>query len=271
MLLVDSHCHLDCLDYQTNHRDLADVVAKARARAVGHLLSVATTLEGFIRFQPQVQQHPDISLSCGVHPLNITTDLDSQQLYQLARDPQVVAIGETGLDYYYQTVPPAQQRQAFCQQIAVARQLKKPLIVHHRQAEQDLLLLLREQRAMDCGGVLHCFNGDRALATALLDLGLYLSLSGMVTFKNAQALREVALFIPLDRLLIETDAPYLAPLPYRGKENQPAYVREVADYVAALRGISLEQFAEATTANFCRLFQHPLIATLEATKSLDLE
>jgi TatD DNase family protein len=259
MLLVDSHCHLDCLDYQTNHRDIADVVAKARLRSVGHLLSVATTLEGFIQFQPQVQHHPEISLSCGVHPLNITSELDSHQLYQLAQDPQVVALGETGLDYYYQTVPAAQQRQAFCQHIAVARQLKKPLIVHHRQAEQDLLALLREQQAMDCGGVLHCFNGDRALATALLDLGFYLSLSGMLTFKNAQSLREVAALIPLDRLLIETDSPYLAPVPYRGKENQPAYVRDIADYLAYLKGIPLEQLAEATTANFCRLFQHPLL------------
>jgi TatD DNase family protein len=268
MLLVDSHCHLDCLDYQTTHRDIADVVAKAKARGVGHVLSIATTLEGFIQFQPQVQHYPEISLSCGVHPLNITADLDSHQLYHLAQDPQVVAIGETGLDYYYQTVPPAQQRQAFCQQIAVARQLKKPLIVHHRQAEQDLLMLLREQQAMDCGGVVHCFTGNRGLATALLDLGLYLSLSGIVTFKNAQALREVAQFIPLDRLLIETDAPYLAPLPYRGQENQPAYVREVGDYLASLRGISIEQLAGATTANFCRLFQRPLLATLEATTSL---
>ncbi|MEW9809878.1 MAG: YchF/TatD family DNA exonuclease [Candidatus Symbiodolus clandestinus] len=255
MLLVDSHCHLDLLDYTTEHQDLADVIRKAQSQRIGHLLSVATTLEGFVQFRPQVEAYPEISLACGVHPLNITAATAWDRLYRLAADPKVVALGETGLDYYYHTVPTEQQRHGLCQHITVARQLKKPLIIHLRQAEQDLLTVLREQQASECGGVIHCFTGDRATAEALLDLGFYISLSGIVTFKNAEALREVATFIPADRLLIETDSPYLAPIPYRGKPNQPAYLRAVAEFLASCRGESIEQLAETTTKNFNQLFQ----------------
>lgn len=254
MFLVDSHCHLDRLDYRELHTDLASVLQKAAARSVGHMLTVATSLEDFSNFFPRARELSAISFSCGVHPLNLSSRLDSEQLYKLALEPKVVAIGETGLDYHYQQEDLAVQRQALCQHIEVARRVAKPLIIHSRSASQDLIALLQSQRASECGGVMHCFNDSRENATTFLDMGFYLSISGIVTFRNAQELRAVVPFIPLDRLLIETDSPYLAPVPYRGKENQPSYVHEVAEAVAALKRITLERLAEATTENFYRLF-----------------
>lgn len=268
MLLADSHCHLDLLNYKKLHSSMADVVAKANGRGVGHLLSISTTLEGFCNLRQQVGQLAGISLSCGVHPLNVATGIDSDQLYQLASDPRVVALGETGLDYYYEhdhQQTTVEQRRAFCQHIEVARRIKKPLIIHTRNAQDETLALLRSEQATLCGGVVHCFSGDRAMASALLELGFYLSISGIITFHNANSLREVVAFIPLDRLLIETDSPYLAPVPYRGKENQPAYVREVAEALARLKNITLERVAEITSENFCQLFRIPSITCPQAT------
>lgn len=254
MLLVDSHCHLDSLNFDTLHHNVDDVLQKAKIRDVGFCLAVATTLPGYQAMAQLIGERNDVAFSCGVHPLNLDGGYDYAQLHRLASEAQVVALGETGLDYFYQKENISLQQESFREHIRIARQLNKPLIVHTRDARQDTLAILREENAQDCGGVLHCFTEDLATAQALLDLGFYISFSGIVTFRNAEPLRDVARYVPLDRMLIETDAPYLAPVPHRGKENQPAYVRDVAEYLAVLKGVSLESLANETTANFSRLF-----------------
>ncbi|ABS46578.1 MULTISPECIES: metal-dependent hydrolase [Yersinia pseudotuberculosis complex] len=265
MLLVDSHCHLDSLDYQTLHSSVDDVLAKANARDVGFILAVATTLPGFTTMTALIGERKNVAFSCGVHPLNLDGGYDFQQLRELAAGTHVVAMGETGLDYFYQQDNIPLQQASFREHIRIGRELNKPVIVHTRDAREDTLSILREEQAQDCGGVLHCFTEDKATAATLLDLGFYISFSGIVTFRNAEQLRDVARYVPLDRLLVETDSPYLAPVPHRGKENQPAYVRDVAEYMAVLKGVSLESLAEATTANFCRLF-HLDPSTLSSEK-----
>lgn len=252
MFLVDSHCHLDSLDYQ--HKSVDDVISEAHQRDVKHCLSVATTLSGYQAMRDWLKPHlATISLSCGVHPLNLDDEFFDFELFkQLAMEPHVVALGETGLDYYYQQDNMSVQQAVFAQHIYLGRELKKPLIVHTRQAKQDTLALIKSEKAYS--GVLHCFTEDLDTARKLLDLGFYISFSGIVTFKSAESLREVARFVPLDRLLIETDSPYLAPVPYRGKENQPANVRQVAEYLALLKQQPLEVIAEKTTQNFSHLF-----------------
>ncbi|ANE74028.1 metal-dependent hydrolase [Dickeya solani] len=254
MLLVDSHCHLDGLDYQSLHKDVSDVLSKAREREVGFFLAVATTLPGFRAMTELIGERDNVAFSCGVHPLSQEEPYDFAELRTLAALPSVVALGETGLDYYYQQDTIPQQQASFREHIRVGRALNKPVIVHTRSAREDTLAILREEKADECGGVLHCFTEDRETAEKLLDLGFYISFSGIVTFRNADALRDVARYVPLDRLLIETDSPWLAPVPYRGKENQPAYVRDVAEYLAVLKNVSLEQLASTTTENFARLF-----------------
>lgn len=252
MFLVDSHCHLDSLGY--DDKSIDDILLEAQNRDVNHCLSVATTLSGYQAMRKWLSPYLDkISLSCGVHPLNLADEAFDVALFKsLAADAYVVALGETGLDYYYQKDNAQLQQQAFAEHIHLGRELKKPIIVHTRQAKQDTLAMIKSEKAYS--GVLHCFTEDIDTARQLLDLGFYISFSGIVTFKNAEALRDVARFVPLDRLLIETDSPYLAPIPYRGKENQPANVRQVAEYLALLKQQPLEFFAKQTTANFCHLF-----------------
>ncbi|CFQ90482.1 MULTISPECIES: metal-dependent hydrolase [Yersinia] len=254
MLLVDSHCHLDSLDYETLHSSVDDVLAKANARDVGFVLAVATTLPGFSAMTALIGDRKDVAFSCGVHPLNLDDGYDFQQLRALAAAGKVVAMGETGLDYFYQQDNIPLQQASFREHIRIGRELNKPVIVHTRDAREDTLAILREENAQECGGVLHCFTEDKATAATLLDLGFYISFSGILTFRNAEQLRDVARYVPLDRLLVETDSPYLAPVPHRGKENQPAYVRDVAEYMAVLKGVSIETLAQTTTDNFCRLF-----------------
>jgi len=256
MFLVDSHCHLDSLDYQALHTSVDDVVEKARARDVKFMLAVATTLPGYRAMAELIGTRPEVAFSCGVHPLNIEEGYDFEELRFLAADSRVVAMGETGLDYFYQKedVQLKLQQDSFRHHIRVGRELNKPVIVHTRDARQDTLDILREENAGECGGVLHCFTEDKDTAKVLLDLGFYISFSGIVTFRNAEQLREAARYVPMDRLLIETDSPYLAPVPHRGKENQPSYVRDVAEYLAVVKGVSLDTLAEATTENFSRLF-----------------
>ncbi len=255
MLLIDSHCHPDLFDYQILHAGVDDMMQKAKMRDVGFILAVATTLEGFSATATLLEERRDVAFSCGVHPLNLDIAPDAQRFLALARDRRVVALGETGLDYHYPNTDKALQQEAFRQHIRVGRELKKPVIVHTRDARADTLAILRDEQAQECGGVLHCFTEDKATATALLDAGFYISFSGIITFRNAGELRDVVRHVPLDRLLIETDSPYLAPVPHRGRENQPAYVREVAQCMAELKGVSLETLAEVTSDNFCRLFQ----------------
>lgn len=254
MFLVDSHCHLDGLNYDTLHRDVADVVAKAKARDVHLMLAVATTLHGFQAMTALIGPRDDVLLSCGIHPLNLDEPYDFTELKRLAAGEDVVALGETGLDYYYQQDNKIEQQMALREHIRIGRALNKPVIVHTRSAREDTLSILREEGAGECGGVLHCFTEDTPTAKALLDMGFYISFSGIVTFRNAEALREAARYVPLDRLLVETDSPYLAPVPYRGKENQPAYVRDVAEFIAGLKGVTVEELAQATTTNFGTLF-----------------
>lgn len=256
MFIVDSHCHLDSLDYENLHRDMDEVVEKAKQREVQHLLSISTTLSGFEQLQTALAHRSDVSLSCGMHPLNVEDEpFDPQRMLQLAQAPQVIAIGECGLDYYYSAENKAKQQRIFSQQIEIANQLGKPLIVHTRSAREDTIDLLQQGNAQQCGGVLHCFTENQWMADQALELGFYISVSGIITFRNAEELREVIKTVPLERLLIETDSPYLAPVPYRGKQNQPAYVREVCEYLAVLKGVSAEQLAQITTANFERLFK----------------
>lgn len=254
MFVVDSHCHLDCLDYEKLHTGVDDVIAKASERNVGFMLAVATTLNGFDSMKELIGKRPNIAFSCGIHPLNLDEGHDFERLAQLAAGEEVVALGETGLDYYYQKENAVLQQESFRQHIRIGRQLNKPVIVHTRDAREDTLAILREEQVADCGGVLHCFTEDKETAIELLDLGMYISFSGIVTFRNAEQIREAARVVPLDRILVETDSPYLAPVPYRGKENQPAYVRDVAEYMAVLKGVSIEEMARITTENFNRLF-----------------
>ncbi|NBI13980.1 YchF/TatD family DNA exonuclease [[Haemophilus] felis] len=256
MFIVDSHCHLDALDYENLHQNIADVVEKAKAREVKHLLAIGVTLKRFEEAYPQLCQFDNLSLACGVHPLDLEDEpFDPARLRRLAENPKVIAIGETGLDYYYSADNKAEQQAVFAEQIQIANELHKPVIVHTRAAREDTMTLLRENHADKCGAVLHCFTENWEMAKQGLDLGLYISISGIITFKNAEDLRDVVRKVPLDRLLVETDSPYLAPVPYRGKQNQPAYVREVCEYVASLKGLSVEEFAQITTQNFERLFR----------------
>ena len=253
-MLVDSHCHLDRLDYSGKHVDIADAIAKATARGVSHLLCVSVTLEQFPGMVEKIAPFANVFASCGVHPLDQESAWSVEQLRELAKHPKVVAIGETGLDYFYHPEHKAVQQEAFRAHIRVARELGLPLIIHTRDAQEDTLAILREENASEVGGVLHCFTEDWAMAEAAMELGFYISISGIVTFRNADRLREVTRRLPADRLLIETDSPYLAPVPHRGVENEPAYVRDVAEYVAWLRNTTVEEIGQVTGENFFRLF-----------------
>ncbi|TCP96907.1 TatD DNase family protein [Cricetibacter osteomyelitidis] len=256
MFIVDSHCHLDALDYEKLHQNIDDVVEKAKARGVRHLLTIGVTLNRFEKMQEALQHRDDVSLACGVHPLDLDDEpFDYDRLLALSQDPKVIAIGEIGLDYYYSAENKSLQQDVFAQQIQAANYLNKPVIIHTREARDDTIRILRENQAEKCGGVLHCFTENWEMAKNALDLGFYISCSGIITFKNAEEIRDVIRQVPLDRLLVETDSPYLAPVPYRGKQNQPAYVREVCEYVATLKGVPFEQFAQITTENFERLFK----------------
>ncbi|QEW32707.1 metal-dependent hydrolase [Erwinia billingiae] len=264
MFLVDSHCHLDGLDYDTLHNDVSDVLAKAAARDVKFMLAVATTLPGYKAMVELIGDRPNVAYSCGVHPLNQEQPYDFAELRQLAADQRVVAMGETGLDYFYQKETKEQQQASFREHIRIGRDLNKPVIVHTRDAREDTLAILKEEKVEGCGGVLHCFTEDRETAGKLLDMGFYISFSGIATFRNADSIREAARYVPLDRMLVETDSPYLAPVPFRGKENQPAYTRDVAEYMAVVKGVSIEQMAEATTRNFSDLFHVPFSRLTDA-------
>ncbi len=253
-VLVDSHCHLDKLNYNELHTDVADVLAKAQARGVEYFLSVGVTLNSFPAMMEMIAPFDNVFASCGVHPLDIEAGFDYDQLRKYASDDKVVAIGETGLDYHYQPELAEQQQDIFRQHIRLAIELNKPLIIHTRMAREDTIRILREEGAERCGGVLHCFTESLEMAVAAIELGFYISISGIVTFNKAAELKDVVSRLPLERLLVETDSPYLAPVPYRGKENQPAYVKEVAEYIGLLKGVSADEVARVSSENFFRLF-----------------
>jgi len=226
----------------------------AKAQGVDYLLCVNVRQQGFEAMRNKVSAFNNVFLSAGVHPLDVQEGLNVEDIKGFARDPRVVAIGETGLDYFYSNETKVLQQQCFEQQIALAVEVNKPLIVHTRDAREDTINMLKAGRADKVGGVLHCFTENWEMAKAAIDLGFYISVSGIVTFKNAGELRSVIRQVPKDRLLVETDSPYLAPVPHRGQENQPAYVRDVAEFVAQLRGETFDELAQNTTDNFFRLF-----------------
>lgn len=252
--LVDSHCHLN---YEPLRNRIPQVLQNARDQGVGHMLCVAVNLEKLPEVLDLAQSHSHIYASVGVHPdEQQVRDPEVDELVDLAANPRVVAIGETGLDYYRLQGERDWQQQRFRRHIQASRQCGKPLIIHTREAAADTLRIMREEGAESAGGVMHCFTESWDTAKAALDLGFYISISGIVTFRNAAALREVAKQIPADRLLIETDAPYLAPVPHRGQVNEPAFVRHVAEQLAELRKTDYFQLAATTTDNFFSLFRH---------------
>jgi TatD DNase family protein len=254
-MLVDSHCHLDRVDLTPYDGRFEHLIERTRADGVGHMLCVCIALEHFAAMRARVAPFDDISISVGVHP----SERDGHEptvddLVGLAADPRVVAIGETGLDYHYNDGDLSWQRARFRRHIRAAREARKPLIIHTRDAREDTIAIMREEGAEAVGGVMHCFTETQEMAEQALELGFYISFSGILTFKNAAALREVAQRVPMSRLLIETDSPYLAPVPHRGKKNEPRYVVHVADQVATLRDLPVAEVIEQTGANFFRLF-----------------
>lgn len=265
-MFVDSHCHLDRLDPRTHGGDLAATLAAARARDVRQFLAIAVTLEDVATLAAMAREHDDVVISAGVHPLHrVPEEPTVEAIKEVAERFEAVAIGETGLDYHYldssriegvDAVPSRDvQHERFRRQLIAASELELPVIVHTREAREDTLALIREHTDPRVGGVLHCFTEDLDMAREAVRHGFYISLSGIVTFRNAASIRELARRIPLDRLLIETDSPYLAPVPHRGKPNEPAWVVEVAECIAAERGISVDEVAMQTTANFYQLFR----------------
>jgi TatD DNase family protein len=259
-VLVDSHCHLDFPELKER---LPEVLAAMAGAGVGAAACISVTLEDFPGVLALAETEDRLYATVGVHPeYSDVREPDVGELVGLAAHRRVIALGETGLDYYWQKDRPEWQRDRFRTHIRAALEVGKPLVVHMRDSAADTLDILREEGAGRVGGVMHCFTEDWSVAQAALELGFYLSFSGIVTFKNAKVVKDVVQRAPLERILVETDSPYLAPVPYRGKPNQPAYVRYVAEEVASLRGDSLEAIAAATTANFFRLFstaQRPLI------------
>ena len=254
-MLIDSHCHLDRLDLAAHGGSLDAALDAARAAGVGHFLCIGVSADNAATVKGLAKRYADVDCSVGVHPLDLEPGAAPALDWLLGElaHPKVVAIGETGLDYHYEPESAGLQQASFRLHLEAARITGKPVIVHTREARADTLALLREA-ALPQAGVLHCFTEDWEMARAALDIGFYISLSGIVTFRNAEALREVARQVPADRLLVETDSPYLAPVPHRGKPNLPQYVREVAEYLAVLRGVSYETLAEQTSSNFKRLF-----------------
>ena len=251
-MLVDSHCHLDFEDLSSR---LPDVLARMTANGVGAAVCIAVNLEDLPRVLALAESDDRLFASVGVHPeYSDTQEPSEDQLVALAAHPKVIAIGETGLDYYWHKDAPEWQRDRFRVHIRAARRCALPLVIHTRDAAPDTLRLMAEEGAGEAGGIMHCFTESWEVAAAALDLGFHISFSGIVTFKNALQIKEVARKVPMDRLLIETDAPYLAPVPYRGKTNEPGFVLHVAEEIARLRGLSVEAVAEITTNNFVRLF-----------------
>jgi TatD DNase family protein len=255
-MLVDSHCHLDLPELAD---DLPQRLALMQTNDVGCAVCIGVNLEDLPRVLALAQAYPQLFATVGVHPeVTDAHEPSVVELVALARQPKVIAIGETGLDYYWHKDKPEWQRERFRIHIRAAIEAGKPLVIHNREATADTLRLMAEEGAGQVGGVLHCFTETWEVAEAALAQGFYISLSGIVTFKNALTVKDVARRVPLDRLLVETDSPYLAPVPYRGKINQPAYVKHVAEEIARLRGMSFDELAAATTANFSRLFSNTI-------------
>lgn len=253
-MLIDSHCHLDYPDFAAE--GVEEIVGRAQAAGVGHFLTICTEISKFPGVLAVAEKFPFMHCTVGTHPHHAAEEIDvtTAQLAALANNPKVAGIGETGLDYHYNHSPHEEQKRAFAAHIAAALETDLPLVVHTREADDDTIRVMREAGGGKARGVMHCFSGGRALAEKSLELGFYISFSGIVTFKKAEELREVVKFVPLDRILVETDAPYLTPVPHRGQRNEPAFVVHTAQAVAELKGVSVDEIAQATTQNFFRLF-----------------
>ena len=254
-MLIDSHCHLDFPELRA---DFDGVLERMRANGVTHALTISTTLETFPAVREVARARANLWCSAGVHPDERRDGREASlaELLGMADDPKVVAIGETGLDYFRVEGDTDWQRERFRTHIRAARECGKPLVVHTRESAADTVRILKEEGASSVGGVMHCFTESWEVAQAAIDLGFLISFSGIVTFKNAVPLKEVARKVPLDRMLVETDSPYLAPVPHRGKTNEPGFVKHVAEEIARLKEVPVEDVAKATTANFFALFQH---------------
>jgi len=264
MMLVDSHCHLDFPDFAP---ELEAVVARAEAAGVGRMVTISTRVRRHAQVLAIAERFPNVTCSVGTHPHHAHEELDitAEELIARAQHPKVVAIGEAGLDYHYDNSPRAAQEQGFRTHIAAARTTQLPLVIHAREADEDTARILEEEMGKGpFPAVLHCYTGGPELARRAIALGHSISFTGIVTFKNSGALREIAESLPADRFLVETDAPYLAPLPHRGKRNEPAYVVEVAKVLAEVRGVSADEIARQTSENFFRLFSKVPRATAAA-------
>ena len=254
-MLIDSHCHLDRLDLKPYNDDFACFMQEVNNSGIQHLLCIAIDLESYPAMLELVADYPQISVSVGVHPnVDEGEDPSVDKLITLGANDKVIAIGETGLDYFRSSGDLRWQHRHFRNHIQAAKVLKKPLIIHTREAKQDTLRILQEENASEVGGIIHCFTEDWDFAQQALDLNFYISFSGIVTFNSAKDIQEVAKKISADRFLIETDSPYLAPVPFRGRPNYPTYVRYVAEQIAKLRDTSAEAIAQQSTANFYQLF-----------------
>ena len=247
-MLIDSHCHLDFPELKS---DLAAVLTRARNASVGLMVTISTRVARFNELKEIVEANDNVYCSIGTHPHNAAEepDITVEELIEISHHNKVVAIGEAGLDYHYDHSPRERQKEIFRRFVALARELRKPLVIHTRSAAADTLAVLEEERARDVGGIIHCFSEDRAFAERALELGFDLSFSGIVTFKSAKAIQEVAAWAPSDRIMVETDSPYLAPIPFRGKPCEPAHVVYTARRIAELRGVGFEEVARATTEN----------------------
>ena len=256
MHLVDSHCHLDRVDLSAYDGSFDAMLASAKAEGIEHMLCVSIDLESYPAMLKLVDDHPEVSVSVGVHPNDHDRHEPTvEELVELAAHPKNVAIGETGLDYFRSERESCDwQRERFRTHIRAANACQKPLIIHTRDAREDTISILQEEHAEEAGGVMHCFTETWEMAQQAMELGFYISFSGIVTFKNAEELRDVAMKVPIERMLIETDSPYLAPTPYRGKPNEPKYVGRVAETIAELRGIDVDELATITRDNFYNLF-----------------
>ncbi len=255
MHFVDSHCHLNMLDLSPYQGDLGALIEQARGVGVKHILCVGVDLEHAQEVLDIAERFPNVSASVGVHPSEKMV-ITRENLLAFARHPKVIALGETGLDYHYNDSDLEEQRERFRLHIRLARELKKPLIIHSRDAREDTIRILREEKAEEIGGVMHCFTESWEMAEQALALNFYISFSGIVTFKNAVEVADVAQKVPLERILIETDAPYLTPVPHRGKKpNEPQYVCLVAEKIASLKGLTVKEVANQTTQNFFSLFR----------------
>ena len=253
-MLVDSHCHLDFPDFAA---ELDAVVARARAAGIGRMVTISTKVKKQTQLIAIAEKYPDVFCTVGTHPHHASSemDVDATMLVGLSKHPKVVAIGEAGLDYHYDTGPRDDQLKSFREHIAAARETGLPLVIHARDCDADMAAVLTEEVTKGpFKAVLHCFTAGAALARTAIDLGLYVGFTGILTFKSSQSLRDIAKSLPADRILVETDSPYLAPVPYRGKRCEPAYVAETAKVLAETRGVTEAEIARQTTENFFRLF-----------------